>query len=129
MFQRFDNGAHCYKKVTIQYNGQKVQATVTDQVCLEPNDASTFHQLIVCMRSARDARMPRLTYRGPCSRILRRWTRVSSTAIGGSTNRRTRAPTRLLHLNVDLGTVVYSPHLIGFPALGLVDIHQLDGFV
>lgn len=28
---RFDNGAHCYKKVTIQYNGQKVQATVTDQ--------------------------------------------------------------------------------------------------
>ncbi|PIL23827.1 hypothetical protein GSI_13578 [Ganoderma sinense ZZ0214-1] len=28
---RFNNGAHCYKKVTIQYNGQKVQATVTDQ--------------------------------------------------------------------------------------------------
>ncbi|KAI1787907.1 RlpA-like double-psi beta-barrel-protein domain-containing protein-containing protein [Ganoderma leucocontextum] len=28
---RFNNGAHCYKKVTVQYDGQQVQATVTDQ--------------------------------------------------------------------------------------------------
>ena len=45
VFQRFENGAHCYKKVTIQYNGQKVQATVTDQVCSEPNDMHMFHRI------------------------------------------------------------------------------------
>lgn len=39
VFQRFENGAYCYKKVIIQYNGQQVQATVTDQVCLN----STIH--------------------------------------------------------------------------------------
>ena len=32
--QEFNNGAHCYKSVTVQYNGQKVQATVTDEVRL-----------------------------------------------------------------------------------------------
>ncbi|KAI0831114.1 hypothetical protein BC628DRAFT_728368 [Trametes gibbosa] len=26
----YSNGAHCYKQVTIEYNGKKVQATVTD---------------------------------------------------------------------------------------------------
>ncbi|RDX48326.1 hypothetical protein OH76DRAFT_667219 [Lentinus brumalis] len=27
----YNNGAHCYKTVTVQYNGQQVQATVTDE--------------------------------------------------------------------------------------------------
>ena len=31
----YQNGAHCYKSVTVQYNGKKVKATVTDEVCLE----------------------------------------------------------------------------------------------
>lgn len=39
--QLYNNGAHCYKTVTVQYNGQQVKATVTDEVCLQPCDAKT----------------------------------------------------------------------------------------
>ncbi|TBU32299.1 RlpA-like double-psi beta-barrel-protein domain-containing protein-containing protein [Dichomitus squalens] len=28
---QFNNGAHCYKKVTVEYDGQQVEATVTDE--------------------------------------------------------------------------------------------------
>ncbi|KAI0336341.1 hypothetical protein GY45DRAFT_390985 [Cubamyces sp. BRFM 1775] len=29
--EHYENGAHCYKQVTLEYNGKKVQATVTDE--------------------------------------------------------------------------------------------------
>lgn len=30
--QMYNNGAHCYKQVTVEYKGKQVRATVTDEV-------------------------------------------------------------------------------------------------